>query len=75
MPIYEYVCAACEYKFEKLQSMSARGADCPRCGQPAHRAISLFSAVATGGDGELGSVAGMGGCPSCAGGSCACSAY
>ena len=75
MPIYEYVCVTCEHKFDKLQPMAVAGADCPRCGQPSRRAISLFSAVTTGADGEVGSVAGMGGCPSCAGGSCACSGH
>ena len=73
MPIYEYLCATCENNFDKLQSMDSSGADCPRCGQPARRAISLFSAVTTGDGGELGSLAGMGGCHSCAGGGCACS--
>ncbi len=72
MPIYEYLCSTCENKFDKLQSMDSSGADCPRCGQPSRRAISLFSAVTTGDGGELGSLAGMGGCHSCAGG-CACS--
>ena len=72
MPIYEYLCATCEHKFDKLQSMSSAGADCPRCRQSARRVISLFSAVTEGADGEASSVAGMGGCPSCAGGSCAC---
>lgn len=73
MPIYEYVCCTCDYKFDKLQPMGTPNADCFRCGQPATRAISLFAAVTAGDDGELGSVAGMGGCPACAGGSCACS--
>ena len=74
MPIYEYVCATCEHKFDKLQSMSTMGSDCPRCNQRAHRAISLFSAVTTGDDGELSYVPGAGaGCGCSAGGSCACS--
>ena len=73
MPIYEYVCTTCKHKFDKLQPMSANGADCTRCGQPAQRAISLFAAVTAGGDGEVSSIAGMGGCPSCAGGGCGCS--
>ena len=73
MPIYEYVCGTCKYKFDKLQSMGAAGFDCLRCGQPARRAISLFSAVAVGDDGEPSSVAGMGGCSACAGGGCGCS--
>ena len=73
MPIYEYVCSTCNYKFDKLQSMEAAGADCLRCEQPARRAISLFSAVAVGDDGEASPMAGMGGCSACAGGGCACS--
>ena len=73
MPIYEYVCGTCKYKFDKLQPMGAPDADCSRCGQPAKRAISLFAAVTSGDDGELSSVAGMGGCPACVGGSCGCS--
>ena len=73
MPIYEYACGTCGYKFDRLQAMGSEGADCPRCTQPAGRAISLFSAVTSGDGGELSSLAGMGGCGSCAGGSCACS--
>ena len=74
MPIYEYVCATCEYKFDKLQSMSAVGADCPRCGQPAKKAISLFASVVAGsgpgdfdssGMGDMGM--GAGGCGSACG--------
>ena len=75
MPIYEYLCGSCKYKFDKLQNMAASGADCDRCGQPAKRAISLFSAVGTGDDGESGSLSGMGGCGACAGGGCACSVH
>ena len=60
MPIYEYVCATCEHKFDKLQSMSAVGADCPRCSQPAKRAISLFASVTAGGEGSDFDSCGMG---------------
>jgi putative FmdB family regulatory protein len=53
MPIYEYLCPTCDHKFEKLQPMSASGAECPRCEQPAKRALSVFaslsSVVASGG--------------------------
>ena len=45
MPLYEYHCPTCSYKFEKLQPMSATGADCPNCEQPARRAISMFARV------------------------------
>lgn len=73
MPIYEHLCPTCEYKFDKLQSMSEPDAGCPRCGQPAQRAISLFAAVRVGDDGELGPMAGMGGCGPSGCGSCGCS--
>ena len=72
MPIYEYACATCEYKFDKLQSMSSSGAECPRCGQEARRAISLFAAMSADEGGEMSSIAGGGGCGGCAGGGCAC---
>ena len=45
MPLYEYHCPTCSYKFEKLQPMSATGADCPNCEQPARRSISVFARV------------------------------
>ena len=43
MPLYEYLCPTCDYKFEKLQPMGADGADCVNCEQPARRAISVFA--------------------------------
>ncbi len=48
MPIYEYHCSRCDNKFEKLQSMSATGADCPKCEQPAKRALSVFASISAG---------------------------
>lgn len=48
MPIYEYHCPTCNNKFEKLQSMSSTGADCPRCEQPAKRALSVFASITAG---------------------------
>ena len=62
MPIYEYACPTCGYKFEKLQSMSATGADCPICEQPAKRSISVFAAVSKG-DGFASDMADLGGSP------------
>ena len=62
MPIYEYACPTCGHKFEKLQSMSATGADCPHCEQPARRAISVFAAVSKG-DSFAGDMADLGGSP------------
>ncbi len=74
MPIYEYVCPDCDVKFDRLQPAGSAHALCPRCGMPSKKAISLFAAFATTDDGAASSVAGMGGCPGCAGGACACSA-
>ena len=73
MPIYEYHCPTCGNKFEKLQSMNSTGADCPRCEQPARRAISVFAAVSKGDNGlsdfsPLPPISGGG----CCGGSCGC---
>ena len=45
MPIYEYGCATCGHKFEKLQPMNAPDAECPVCEQPARRAVSVFASV------------------------------
>ena len=73
MPIYEYLCPTCSHKFDKLQPMSAGGADCPVCEQPARRAISVFASVSRG-EGEatdmppLPPLSGGG----CCGGGCGC---
>ena len=49
MPIYEYVCPECEIKFDRLQPTGSAQAQCPHCGMPSKKAISLFAAfVATG---------------------------
>ena len=75
MPIYEYHCADCDRDFEKLRPMSKASAPAPcvHCGgQHTTRAISLFSAITKGGNGESRSVSGTGGgCSSCAATSCA----
>ncbi len=74
MPIYEYVCPQCNVRFDRLQPAGTSHAECPDCGLPSKKALSLFSAfVSTDGD-FAEPVAGMGGCGGCAGGACACSA-
>ena len=48
MPIYEYRCAKCEYRFEALQSVGADGRDlkCPECGERApERMLSTFASA------------------------------
>ena len=74
MPIYEYHCPTCENKFDKLQSMSSSGADCPNCEQPAKRIISVFAAVSgsdSSGDTGYSPLPPMG-AGGCCGGGCGC---
>ena len=73
MPIYEYLCPTCNHKFDKLQPMSAKGADCPNCEQPAKRAISVFARVGGGESGatDFGPLPPLSG-GGCCGGSCGC---
>ena len=75
MPIYEYICADCGAKFDKMRPMSQSGApiDCIECGSSATtRALSLFAAVSKGNGGESRPVSGAGhGCASCGGTHCA----
>jgi putative FmdB family regulatory protein len=41
MPLYEYQCAACGHRFEKIQKFSDPLEDkCPVCGGPVHKLIS-----------------------------------
>lgn len=41
MPIYEYVCQGCEYRFEVKQKINDAPVEaCPRCGQPVTKVIS-----------------------------------
>ena len=71
MPIYEYVCPEGHEKFEKLRPMSAgvSAVDCPECGTPSARVISMFSAkVAAGSDTYSAPIGGGCAC----GGACSC---
>jgi len=69
MPIYEFVCLACEERFDQLLPMSASDPSCPSCG--ALRVRRHFSVIAglTGTASSSSSSASSGcGC----GGACAC---
>jgi putative FmdB family regulatory protein len=72
MPLYEYHCPSCTHKFQKLQAMSATGADCPNCEQPARRMLSVFAAHSKGesGAGLPSPLPPMGGGGGCCGGGC-----
>lgn len=41
MPLYEYECANCHHRFEKIESYSApEKQKCPKCGKVAHRVLA-----------------------------------
>jgi putative FmdB family regulatory protein len=68
MPIYEFRCASCGHRFEKLCSLGESGEDlkCPACGaQGPRRVMSSFSAAGTEGGKDTGS-----GCSTCSSGNC-----
>jgi putative FmdB family regulatory protein len=74
MPIYEYCCADCETKFEKMRPMSKADAAiaCPDCGgSDTSRGLSLFAAFSRGNGGDSHAVSGTGGgCANCGTHSC-----
>ena len=63
MPIYEYVCTACEHRFEKRRPFEEAGAPekCPECGEPANKALTRFSAFNKGSGGVLSGIKGASG--------------
>jgi putative FmdB family regulatory protein len=74
MPIYEYLCAECDSKFEQMRplSQSDKPADCPRCHKPAKRKVSTFNGFITSSSGVPQAMPGNSGhsCGSCSSGSC-----
>jgi putative FmdB family regulatory protein len=69
MPLYEYLCRACDRKFEAYLRAWGDKARCPACqGDAVER---LLSAFAVGGAGERAPSAAAGG-GSCCGGGCGC---
>jgi putative FmdB family regulatory protein len=76
MPIYEYVCPACNTRFEELRPTSRmdEAAECPRDHQSGRRVLSTFAALTRDAEGAVSGVGG-GGCGGCGGGctQCACS--
>jgi len=73
MPIYEYFCAHCNFKFELLRSLDQSGeaALCPNCHDSAMRVFSSFNAL-SGGTGEMPASAGKSNpCSTCSALSCA----
>jgi len=60
MPLYEYVCPKCGFRFELLRpiSQSSDEASCPRCQNSAERVLSTFTPLSKGGNGVTTSLAG-----------------
>ena len=44
MPVYEYSCSKCGLEFEALRPVSKSDdpANCPKCGAPAQKLVSVF---------------------------------
>lgn len=81
MPIYEFMCNACEHHFEMLCAAATRAEElkCPSCGaQRVGKKLSMFAVSVGGGPDEMAATMssgipatqGGGGCGSCGGGSC-----
>jgi putative FmdB family regulatory protein len=69
MPVYEFVCLACEEHFDALLPMSAGDPSCPRCGQArVRRQLSVIAGL--GGSGAGPRATASSGCA--CGGACAC---
>ena len=73
MPIYEYVCPNCNFKFELVRSLSQPNevASCPQCHSSAKRIFSCFSAFSEGHEGVSTAIAGSSSCNTCSAASCA----
>jgi putative FmdB family regulatory protein len=68
MPLYEYLCHACEQRFESYVRAFGDTAPCPRCGGlEVERLLSTFAMASTSGVPQR--RAGPGGC---CGGGCGC---
>ena len=71
MPIYEYCCPSCDFKFELLRpaSQSNAGASCPKCKKTADRVLSCFCSVSKDSSGVTAPIGGSS-CGSCGSSSC-----
>ena len=72
MPIYEYLCPNCNFKFELLrhQSQANKTASCPRCHNGATRILSSFASFSKSIEGLSTPIGGSSPCSSCSATSC-----
>lgn len=73
MPIYEYTCQDCQFRFDARRSIADADMPiaCPKCGgMYPRRALSRFMVMGGGKSGGTDSSASGGGCSGCSGGSC-----
>jgi putative FmdB family regulatory protein len=73
MPIYEYICDACNERFEKIVINKQQEISCPKCSsKKASIQLSVFATAAgsSGGPSSSGGFSGGGG--GCCGGGCSC---
>lgn len=45
VPIYEYLCTRCDYRFERLQPVGSPPERCPRCGGTTRRLLGSVGLV------------------------------
>ena len=78
MPLYEYSCRICLNTFERLRPVSQMNdsTNCPDCGGPSDKQMSVFASFSANADGQVSPIAGGGGgcCGGGAGAGCACAA-
>ncbi|MCK4353618.1 MAG: zinc ribbon domain-containing protein [Dehalococcoidia bacterium] len=72
MPIYEYFCAHCNFRFELLRhlSQSDEVASCPNCHNGAKRVLSSFNAPSGNVEGTSTTIGGSNPCSTCSALSC-----
>ena len=73
MPVYEYYCPQCDYKFEKLRPICGAEEEvaCNLCNQPSKRILSRFASYSKNSGGETTAIAGTSNsCAGCSSASC-----
>src|SRR5580704_8290039 len=73
MPIYEYICDACNERFEKIVINKQQEISCPKCSsKKASIQLSVFATAGSGGGPSSPSGGFSGGGGGCCGGGCSC---